>query len=324
MDNPNSRIGCYAISAEDYHKFSPYFTKIIAECNNVPENAKHESNWDLNSIEGLSSKGLLDLRNLGFIEEITIRVRVCRNLTDFPFSASMSKQDRINLEKKMTLIFDKLLGIEEFGGEYHSLTPGHKNYINRKKYLDLQKENLIFNDITLNPNYRSSGIANDWPYGRGSYISKNKQFLIWVGGEDHLKIISLKKGFILNQVFNNLKIGLDILNNTEGLKFQTNPEFGVITSCPSNLGTAMRASVIIAIPRLTTNATNIIKAKEICRSIGLSLRGSSGANSRIGPGGICDISPLARYSITEAQIITSLYNGIKILKEAEDAFPPVK
>jgi hypothetical protein len=43
------------------------------------------------------------------------------------------------------------------------------------------------------------GIASDWPHGRGCYISKDKQFIVWVGEEDHLRIMCMKKGTMLNE-----------------------------------------------------------------------------------------------------------------------------
>ena len=176
----------------------------------------------------------------------------------------------------------------------------------------------MFKDMSSDSYLKSAGIANHWPFGRGCYVSKDRQFIIWVGEEDHLRIMCMKKGFILNEVFDRLKKSLDVINGIEGLNFAISPDYGVVTSCPTNLGTAMRASVHIALPNLTADGTDR-KAKEICKPLGLSVRGLGGEHTPIGPGGICDISPSARFCISEAQIITNLYNGIKLLKEKEDS-----
>ena len=53
----------------------------------------------------------------------------------------------------------------------------------------------------------------------------------------------------------------------------------------------------------------------------LSLRGSGGATSQIAVGGKYNVSPIAKFCITESQIITSLFNGVKLLIEAKDALP---
>jgi creatine kinase len=92
---------------------------------------------------------------------------------------------------------------------------------------------------------------------------------------------------------------------------------GVVTSCPTNIGTGMRASVHIPLPRLTSDGTDK-KAKSIARPLGLSVRGLGGEHTPIGADGTVDISPSARFCISEAEIVTALYKGLKLLKEAED------
>lgn len=317
LDNHDSNMGLYAMNPDDYDTFKPFFSKVLAEYHGVSEDAVHHNNWDLQGVEGLPEDGILDLQKLGFAKELSMRVRVGRNLVDFPLPGAMTKQNRVDMELKMCQAFDKLISMEEFGGEYNSLTPGHKNHINKKKYNQLVKEHIMFKDMSADKYLNSAGISADWPFGRGCYVSKDKGFIIWVGEEDHLRIMCMKKGFVLNEVFDRLKKSLDIINGIEGLKFAISPDYGAVTSCPTNLGTGMRASVHVAIPNLTKDGTDK-KAKEICKPLGLSVRGLGGEHTPIGAGGICDISPSARFCISEAQIITALYNGIRNLKAEED------
>jgi creatine kinase len=164
----------------------------------------------------------------------------------------------------------------------------------------------------------SAGIAKDWPHGRGVYVSEDKGFIIWCGEEDHLRIMCMEKGTILNKVFDRLKAALDVVNGIEGLEFAISPDYGVVTSCPTNLGTGMRASLHIQLPNLTSDGTDT-KAKEIAKPLGLSVRGLGGEHTPIGADGTVDISPSARFCIKEAEIITALYKGIEQLKAAEDA-----
>ena len=154
--------------------------------------------------------------------------------------------------------------------------------------------------------------------GRGCYVSGDREFIIWVGEEDHLRIMCMKKASVLNNVFDRLKEALDVVNGIEGLEFAHSEQYGMVTSCPTNLGTGMRASVHIPIPNLTADGTDK-KAKAICKPLGLSVRGTGGEHTPIGADGTCDISPSARFCITEAQIITALYTGLKLLKEKEAA-----
>ena len=48
------------------------------------------------------------------------------------------------------------------------------------------------------------------PHGRGCYISGDKQFIVWVGEEDHLRIMCMKKGTMLNEVFDRLSTSIKV------------------------------------------------------------------------------------------------------------------
>jgi len=93
--------------------------------------------------------------------------------------------------------------------------------------------------------------------------------------------------------------------------------FGVVTSCPTNIGTGMRASLHMQLPNLTKDGTDT-RAKEIARPLGLSVRGAGGEHTPIGSDGTVDISPSKRFCITEAEVINALYQGVKLLKQKED------
>ena len=59
------------------------------------------------------------------------------------------------------------------------------------------------------------------------------------------------------------------------------------------------------------------QAKAICKPFGLSVRGTGGEHTPIGADGTVDISPSARFCITEAEIVTALYTGIVEVMKAE-------
>jgi creatine kinase len=131
----------------------------------------------------------------------------------------------------------------------------------------------------------------------------------------------MKKGTCLNEVFERLRKLLDTVESIDGIEFATSEKYGYVTSCPSNLGTGMRASVHIKIPNLTADGTDA-KAKEIAKPLGLSVRGTGGEHTPIGADGTVDISPSARLFIKERDIIANLYEGIKLLMDAEKAAAP--
>merc|ERR1719473_981993 len=169
----------------------------------------------------------------------------------------------------MSEAFNVLIKMPEYGGQYYSLTPGHPNHIDDAKYQELVKAHIMFKDMAADSFLETAGISSSWPYGRGCYVSEDKGFIIWVGEEDHLRIMCMKKGTVLNDVFDRLKTALDTVESIPGLKFAYSPEYGVVTSCPTNLGTGMRASVHLKIPNLTRGGSDAT-AKKLLKPLGLS------------------------------------------------------
>lgn len=138
-----------------------------------------------------------------------------------------------------------------------------------------------------------------------------------MGEEDQLRIMCMKKGTKLNEVFDRLHSVLETIEKIPGIEFAHDEDFGYVTSCPSNLGTGMRASVHVKIPKLTADGTDA-KAKAICKPLGLSVRGLGGEHTPIGADGTIDLSPSARLFIKERDIIARLYEGIRQLMEEEN------
>ena len=308
IENPDSNMGCYACQPEDYDRFKPFFSKALAKYHGVQEDAKHVNDWSLQGVEGLPEDGVLDIAKLG-LPELSMRVRVGRNLKAFPLPGAMSKQQRCDMENFMLGAFAKLIAMPEYGGQYYSFTPGHPNYVDTSEYQKLVDAHIAFKDMSADKYLLSAGIAQDWPHGRGVYVSSDRGFIIWVGEEDHLRIMCMEKGTVLNKVFDRLKAALDVVDGIEGFEFAISPDYGVVTSCPTNLGTGMRASLHIQLPCLTADGTDA-KVRAIADTLGLSVRGLGGEHTPIGADGTVDISPSARFCIKECEIIAKLYDGV--------------
>jgi len=148
-------------------------------------------------------------------------------------------------------------------------------------------------------------------------MSADGQVICWYNEEDCLRIMCMKKGTKLNEVFDRLHEVLQVIEKIPGIEFAHDEDFGYVTSCPSNLGTGMRASVHVKIPKLTSDGTDV-KAKAICKPLGLSVRGLGGEHTPIGADGTIDLSPSARLFIKERDIIARLYEGIRLLMEEEN------
>jgi creatine kinase/arginine kinase len=94
----------------------------------------------------------------------------------------------------------------------------------------------------------ASNLNRDWPSGRGIFHNVRKTFLVWVNEEDQLRIISMQEGAGIAEVFDRLSRACEHIESIDGVEFSKDDHLGYITSCPTNLGTALRASVHIKLP----------------------------------------------------------------------------
>ena len=95
---------------------------------------------------------------------------------------------------------------------------------------------------------KACNLNRDWPSGRGIFHNVSKTFLVWVNEEDQLRIISMQQGSGIKEVFERLSKAATEIEKIA--KFSHDEHLGYITSCPTNLGTALRASVHIKLPKL--------------------------------------------------------------------------
>jgi len=264
FENPDSGMGAYAIQPTDYDDLAPFMDAVIRDYHKVPAGKKHVNNWSLAGVEGLPADGLLDLTKLG-LGETSMRVRTGRNLSKFPMPGGMTQADRVNMEATMVEAFAKLIADPAYGGEYVSLTPGHANQISEQRYQQLVKQHIMFKDMADDPYLASAGIASDWPHGRGCYISADKAFIVWVGEEDHLRIMSMKKGTHLNEVFDRLSTAIETMNTLAD--FAYSDTYGVVTSCPTNLGTGESPTAAACPPPPAAACCRLLPAAAGCAGV---------------------------------------------------------
>lgn len=97
--------------------------------------------------------------------------------------------------------------------------------------------------------------------------------------------------------------------------FSAHPSLGYVAACPSNLGTGLRASALLPLPRLASDPAALAAAGG---RAGLQVRGAGGENSEAGGGGLVDVSPGGRLGATERQIAERLYEGVGALLAEEE------
>ena len=307
----DSSMGCYAMRPDDYDTFFPFFQYVISHYHKIsmdslPPATPASERWALTEELDFSAHGLPPL---------SMRVRVGRNLNAFALPGSMSRADRVAMEGVLGAAFQKLIDRGgEFGGRYVSLTPGHANCITAQEYDQLVKDHIMFKDMSNDEYLEAAGIASEWPYGRGCYISADQGFLVWVGEEDHLRIMCMQVGTRLNALWSRLSAALGVIEAEVPGGFAMHANFGVVTSCPTNCGTGMRASVHVKLP-----GCSLEELKALAKPLGLSVRGLGGEHTPIGADGTVDISPSARFGISEVQIAGRLYAGIGSLLSAHAA-----
>jgi len=295
VENVDSGIGVYAGDEESYSLFAPLFNPIIEAYHGFTQSDKHISN--LNS-------ETLNFPNLDPKKEfiLSTRIRVGRNLKGFPLGTIISKAQRDEVESLVVLALKKLT--DELAGEYFPLYN-----MSSQVQEQLIKDHFLFKegDRFL----ESAGLNRDWSEGRGIFHNHAKTFLVWLNEEDQLRIISMQQGGNILEVFQRLVLAIEQLEKE--ISFAYSEHLGYISSCPTNLGTAMRASVHIKLPKLAQTDEQF---KAITEQYHLQIRGIHGEHSQ-SEGGVFDISNRRRLGITEIEALSDLYNGVKKLIEVE-------
>merc|ERR1719402_1800003 len=167
-------------------------------------------------------------------------------------------------------------------------------------------------------NLQVAGMERDWPEGRGIFHNAAKTFLVWVNEEDQLRIISMQKGGDVKEVFDRLAKGIqavgDSVKKESGREFALDPKYGYIHSCPTNLGTGMRASVHVDLPGWAKEGMDALKKR--CEELKVQPRGTRGESGGQ-TGHTFDISNKHRLGYSEVELVQCMIDGVNAL-HAED------
>ena len=292
----NSGVGVYAGSHDSYYAFAPLMDKIIEQYHGHKPSDKHISSMDYNELKCPPFPPDEDkMIN-------STRIRVARNLAAFPLGTAVTRAERFEIEKLVTSALAEFDG--ELKGKYYSLA----------KMTDSEKKQLIADHFLFKGGDKyleSCGLERDWPEARGIFHNDAKTFLVWVNEEDQLRIISMQQGSNIHQVFKRLSVAANKIE--EKAKFANDDHLGYISTCPTNLGTGLRASVHINLPKLMKNAS---LHQSIADKYHVQIRGIHGEHTETDDG-VFDISNMRRLGRNEVQLVQDMYNGVKAMIDAE-------
>ncbi|KAK3705667.1 hypothetical protein QZH41_000941 [Actinostola sp. cb2023] len=259
-----------------------------------------------------SSKITVDLNPEAKSKIISTRIRVARNIATFPLNPGGTKETRLEIADLMEKVFSGLEG--DLAGTFYrhtTMTPEQQQQFIDDHFLFRGKDKM----------QAASGYHEHWPHGRGIFVSHTKEFLLWINEGDHLRIISMEKGGDVKRVFERLSRGIAAIE--EGLKkelgiddvFMRSPSHGCITCCPTNLGTGMRGSVHILVPKLI-KSMGFEAIDKFARERGCQARGSTGEHSEVIDR--IDISNWRRLGFAECDLVQDMIKCSNELSKMED------
>lgn len=220
------------------------------------------------------------------------RIRLARNLNEFKFNL----EKREDIEKLENKVKEGLYSIG-YGLKFFRL----KDMDDITK-MSLVEKNLISPEFVLKRSETGSILIND-----------EENICIMIGGQDHLNIQVFNCGLDLENTLN-LAIELDEkIGNILG--YAISKKYGYLTSCPSDVGTGLKASVMVHLPALS-KTKNTRKILEAIDSFGMNIRGIYGENSQI-QGDMYQISNKQTLGITEKEIIKNLQVIVQKVIEQE-------
>merc|ERR1712242_318803 len=299
----NQHCGIYAGDEDSYIDFADVFDPLICEYHGLPADFQHVSDMDPTKVNGNVNPE---------VPVHPVRIRVGRSIQGFGLSPGITKEQRVGVEKLMSGAFAKFSG--DLAGNYYPLTAMDEGV--RQQLVD---DHFLF--MSGDPNLKVAGMERDWPEGRGIFHNEAKTFLVWVNEEDQLRIISMQKGGDVKGVFERLARGIaavgDCVKAECGKEFLLSPKFGYIHSCPTNLGTGMRASVHVDLPGWTKEGVDKLKAR--CEELAVQPRGTRGESGGQ-TGHTYDISNKHRLGHSEVQLVQTMIDGVNTLYKEDLEF----
>ena len=210
------------------------------------------------------------------------RIRLARNLEELPFPGQARQEQLAEVSTKVRNVID-----QEDGLQLH--------YIKIEELPEVEQELLVEKNLTSPAHLEMDSEA-------GLLLNDNENICIMINEEDHLRIQVLTAGFQLDKTWEWATEIDDIFE--EYLDFAFSRNYGYLSACPTNLGTGLRASVMVHLPALNFT-DNINKMLASISKLGLVVRGIYGEGSN-SAGNIYQISNQVTLGNQEEDIIDNL------------------
>lgn len=227
---------------------------------------------------------------------ISTRIRLARNLKDYPFPCKLNPK---GMEEVNSKVRDAL-------ANGNSAIAKDFEYIDFTGMDDNMKVSLVEKHL-VSPEFISN------TRGRALLTLNNGTVGIMLNEEDHIRLQVIEKGFCLDAAYD-LADKIDTLLD-ERLSFAFDERLGYLTQCPTNLGTGMRASVMLHLPALKKSGSMNMISSNLSK-LGLTIRGAYGEGSS-SEGAIYQLSNQVSLGISEKAAVQNLKNVTQQLVNQE-------
>lgn len=227
---------------------------------------------------------------------ISTRIRIARNLRQHPFPLLATDSQAEEVVQKVI----------EVATQQEMSQKGSFELIKMEELNPLEKRVLVEKHL-ISPN-----LAQESRKG-AVLLQEDESVSIMVNEEDHIRVQVLLPGFQLTEAW---EIGTSIDDSFEKyVDYAFDEKRGYLTSCPTNVGTGIRASVMLHLPALvmTQQISHILKA---INQVGLVVRGLYGEGSEA-LGNLFQLSNQVTLGMSEADILSNLYSVAKQIIEQE-------
>jgi protein-arginine kinase len=301
-----SGTGCAIPDEESYYLWQEWYDFIIDKCHGHPPGTKHITDIDYTKVD--VSKLPADLDKYC----VSTRIRAARNISGYGLPPGSTRAERSEVE---TLCAEALAGLTgELAGKYHPLV-GMEQAVEDQ----LQADHFLFQKPDPNAMIFSCGGVRDWPEGRGIYHNSDKTFLVWVNEEDQMRVISMQNGGNVPEVFERWAKGVQEVEKVlaaKGKKYMYDEHIGQFSSCVSNVGTGLRASMHILLPKIIDQIGQDGLESLCWDQLEMQCRGTGGEHTKA-VGGRVDISNKNRIGSSEVELVQKMTDGVCRLIELE-------